>query len=74
MSTKLKCNPYKDVIELSDALKDVISKHFNLSKGKATLTEEDKDYLLGIQDAGIESATELITAITQHKKVELYIE
>jgi len=71
---KLKCNPYKDVIELSDTLKDAISTHFNLSTGKATLTEEDKDYLLGIQDAGIESTTELITAITQHKKVELYIE
>ncbi len=72
--SKLKCNPYKDVIELSDTLKDVISTHFNLTKGKATLTEDDLPYLLGIKDANITGTAKLITSIKQHKKVELYIE
>lgn len=78
MATTLKCIPYKDVIEFHDDLKDAIKAKYNLIQGKATLTEEDIDYLNGIKDAGNteikESVSSLIVQITQHKKVELYIE
>ena len=73
MATKLKCNPYKDIVELADDLKDAIKAKYNLSKGSATLDEEDIEYLNGVKDAGVDSSA-LIVQITQHKKVELYIE
>lgn len=79
MPTKLKCNPYKDVVELHDDLKDAIKAHYNLTKAKATLDEKDIVYLNGIKDAGAtpeikQAVSALILQITQHKKVELYIE
>jgi len=79
MATKLKCNPYKDVVELHNDLKDAIKAHYNLTKAKATLDEKDIAYLNGIKDAGStdeikESVSALILQITKHKKVELYIE
>ena len=71
---KLKYNPYKDVVTLDSKLMDAIEVRFKLSTGKATLTKDNIDYLLGLQDAGITDADKLIVAINQHKKVELYIE
>ena len=72
--SKLKCIPYKDVVVLDSKLQDVISSHFNLSSGKATLTEDDLNYLIGVKDAGIADTSKLINLLTQHKKIELYIE
>ncbi len=79
MPTKLKSNPYKDVVELHDDLKDAVKAHYNLTKGKATLDEKDIAYLNGIKDAGAtpeikQAVSALILQITKHKKVELYIE
>ena len=71
---KLKYNPYKDIVTLDNKLMDAIKVRLDLSKGKATLTKDNIDYLLGLQDAGITDADKLIVAINQHKKVELYIE
>lgn len=71
---KLKYNPYKDIVTCDDQLRDILNTKYNLSSGKATLTEEDVPYILGLKDAGITDASKLITAINQHKKIELYIE
>lgn len=71
---KLKYNPYKSVVTCDDKLRDILKIKYNLTQGKATLTEDDLNYIYGLKDAGIPDATKLITAINQHKKVELYIE
>jgi hypothetical protein len=48
---------------LPDELKRILNRKFNLFDGAENLGHEDIDYLLGLYDAGVPGALELIDAI-----------
>ena len=57
---------------LSNKLKYILKDHFNLGEGPHTLKFEDKAYLQGLADAGVEDAAKLLD-VMKHGRGEIQI-
>lgn len=63
-------NPVLMKTRLSDKLKFVLQKRFNIGKG-FSLTHDDCAYLSGLRDAGVDDAQVIIEAINKHGCVSI---
>ena len=75
MSANLMWEPAKRKAKsLPDALKFVLRDKCGLNNDRHTYGTEELSYLMGLRDAGIDGAAELIKAIEQHESVEVWLE
>ena len=76
MSKNLFCIAVKPVeaTDLSDKLKYILRTKFDLEDGPYVLKWEDKEYLNGLNDAGIEDADTLLEMMEKHDKIEIFLQ
>ena len=67
MSTNLHWEPVRSGKRVGGTTLKEILGHLN------HLNQQDKDYLRGLEDAGIDGALDLIKAIDQHNEIRLYV-
>lgn len=75
MSANLCWKPVsKERETLPDALKFVLRDKYGVTETPRVFGGNQVPYLKGLEDAGVEGATELLKAIGEHGRVEVWLE